>query len=330
MEQESQMSMKRTLDQFRNQKRMEQNRQRRGLMQRMGTGRAARFGKAGILATLLAAPPMGEGARQPGRDGQPQAANQTENYAPDPSQADEDESQFALPGEESLSPERQIEQGRKLYQKRQQARIAENTVPTQLATAPQASAAEAGASSESGAQQTVAEDVQSKEGMRSRLQKLRNEVRNNKQLAKTVSEEQNIAAIQQANVAIRNSMRAAWNSIHEGLEDAALSFVDLMIITGPIALGAFFLQLGAPLWGGSFTIRLRGVEVPLLPGFALPLLPVRGSKAIIILLCTAIVWGTVFLLFYLATHPTEALKLISALFLAQIMGIFGVVADVVK
>ncbi|MFC1687169.1 hypothetical protein ACFL0L_01145 [Patescibacteria group bacterium] len=342
----SEVSMERTLDQVRRQKRMENEKKSRGLLQRMGRGKAARYGKTAALAAMLSSQALGgAGAAMKEIDAGP--ADQQKTQQVDPSRAGNVSQQLAaLPEEEafkqfaasqaatnaasqeeenqSLSPDEQIDRGRKLYRQTQAARRASNQLPTKPPSASAgAKAAQAGgAAAKAGSTAAAARGAAAgPAGLAATvaLQKLRNEVRKNKALAKKASIKGTAEAQALANIAIKKSMRTAWTLVHETLENTALSFLDFMVISGPFTILVFILRLFAPLYNKLATFRFRGIEVPLIPSFTLQMLVPRAAKTLLVAMITFIVYSSVYLLFYFATHKVEALKFITQTFLDTIL-----------
>jgi len=324
----SEVSMGRTLKQLQREKRRTQDRGKRSALQRLRSGKPSRFGNAALAAMLGGQALSGTGAalREPGSV--PADQQELQQTAPRRASA-------GLPQFTALSPEDAAAQWgagtvnagsdpasmrRELNQRQQQARMQQNTLP---ATLPQMQGQKE--QQQKGAQESVDAETGEKPSFRSQLQELRNRVRQNKDLAKQAATTASVEERQQMNVTIRNSMRAGWTAVHETLEDLSLSFLDFMIISGPLTLFAFGLRLFSPLYGKLVTLRISGFEVPLIPSFTLPMLATRASKTLVIGLLTSLIWGTIFLLFYLATHPLEALKFMTEFQLAPIKLLFNII-----
>lgn len=340
-DEESEVNMERTLDQLRRQKRMEQEKRSRGLLQRMAMGRAAKRAKTTALAAMLSSQALGgPGAAMREPDLSPEDQQKIQQQVQSPVAAPP---QFTMPSPEeeeeqqqSSSPGEQIDRGRELYRQTQAARRASNQLPATLPSTSGGAAAAEGAGSAAAARGAtaaaaakgaaagpagMAAAVVAAEGekkIKSALQKFRNKVRNNKSIAKAAAETADSEVKALANKAILKSMRTGWTIIHETLEETALSFVDIMLISGPLTIGVFILRLCSPMYGRLATVRFKGVEVPLIPSFTLTMLIPRGSKTLLIAVISFCIWSAIIMLFYFATHPIEALKFITKAFLDQI------------
>ena len=207
---------------------------------------------------------------------------------------------------DEISPTDQIEKGRELYQQRQQDQIEQaRSQTTPIPAAPEAAPAQ-GRGEEREDQRSSAF---------SRLRQLAQQFRRERPAQASTGEAD--AATQAAAV---QGMRGLWTAIHETLEDTALSLVDFMIITGPLAIGAYFLRLGAYLYGRLFTIRFKGAEVPLIPTFATGEFLVRSSKILVVLAVTAVVWGAILIVVWIFSDPVEAAKVLTKVFVNSICG----------
>lgn len=107
-----------------------------------------------------------------------------------------------------------------------------------------------------------------------------------------------------AKEAAKKASQAIWMAVHEFLEDAALSFVDIMIITGPLCIFVFLIRILAMLTiGGMLTIKFKGFEVPLVPMFTAAEVVPRFSKMLLIFLVTGLVWFILILVIWAITDP---------------------------
>lgn len=200
-----------------------------------------------------------------------------------------------------VSPNEQIDKGREYYENQRLNQALPQTPP-------------AAAQPEVGESDEGEEQEGARSSAFSRLRRAAQQFRQQR------AEEVTGPADAASKVAALNAMRALWASVHETLEDAALTFVDLMIITGPLAIGAYLLRLGAYLYGGIFTIRFKGVEIPLIPTFATGEVMVRTSKILIIVAVTAIVWIAIIFLIWILTNPVEAAKILTKELVNSICG----------
>lgn len=112
------------------------------------------------------------------------------------------------------------------------------------------------------------------------------------------------AATEAANQAVRRG----WTAIHEFLEDTSLSFIDFMILSGPLTIivlvGRFF---GALIFSDVFTIKIKGIKVSMLPQLSAAEAALRVSKTFLIALIIGLEWLLIYGIIYLySTVPDWA------------------------
>lgn len=127
--------------------------------------------------------------------------------------------------------------------------------------------------------------------------------------------------VEAANEAIKKAFQTIWTVVHEFLEDAALSFIDIMIITGPLCLLFFFVRvIGMFSIGRLLTITFKGVQVPLVPMFSAPEILPRLGKTLFIAAITTIIWFIIILLIWIVGDPVGAAKEIGSAIVDAILG----------
>ncbi|MBI3572849.1 MAG: hypothetical protein HY092_01475 [Candidatus Kerfeldbacteria bacterium] len=96
----------------------------------------------------------------------------------------------------------------------------------------------------------------------------------------------------------------AWDKFQMGTETTAMSFVDLMLISGPAAILLFWFRLVfGNFLGGSGRRRVGTVTVDFIPGYSAASMVMHGGPIIWIHAVTAIVYSTIFLAAFIVTHP---------------------------
>jgi hypothetical protein len=185
-------------------------------------------------------------------------------------------------------------QARELY--RQKFENAQTLVSPVAIPSSAASSSEGGRDRETSSAASPAADEQSRfgmAGMRGALAKQRRQ----DQVAVEGANKSKLAlaggqiSTEAANEAIKKASQLIWTAVHEFLEDAALSFVDIMIITGPLCVAVFVLRIAAMCSLGSIlTLTFKGVQVPLVPLFSKGEILQRCFKTLLILVVSGIVW----------------------------------------
>lgn len=105
-----------------------------------------------------------------------------------------------------------------------------------------------------------------------------------------------------------------WDSIQESLEDTALSFADLMLLSGPASLGLYLLRL---LGGHVIRPKMKGVQI--IPPYSLPTFVYHSTKNILIALFVGFIYLVIIVLVYLINNKCKAAELISDELLAGIL-----------
>jgi hypothetical protein len=107
---------------------------------------------------------------------------------------------------------------------------------------------------------------------------------------------------------INKTYKSLWGYLHEFFEDLALSFVDIMLFTGPLCVAFFFFRiLGMLSIGRMFKINFKDVEVPLVPTFSMAEVPLRVGKTLLIATISGIIWGIIAFVVWVVTNKTEAI-----------------------
>lgn len=185
------------------------------------------------------------------------------------------------------SLEEKIEAGRELYKEKLAEQRAE---PGEAASAEE---------------EITAEGEEGERGVRGSWNRLKARLGNLKEEREGLFEQMRSGAMarQAAQQAVKQSILRAWQIVHEVVEDLAFSFVDLMILTGPLAFLVFLARLvGSTILRGFFTFNIRGVEVQVVPFFGQAELVPRVAKNLLILVIAGFIWFVIFLLVYAATH----------------------------
>lgn len=132
-------------------------------------------------------------------------------------------------------------------------------------------------------------------------------------------------AIDPAQMAAQQAYTKGWQYTQEVLEDAALSFADLMLFTGPAAVAMFVLRIGGTLNNGFGDYTFQGFTVKRVPGYGWVEGIYRSIKILAIGLFSGFIWSTLITVVYFITHPQELLRLGLASFssMADILSTFG-------
>jgi hypothetical protein len=107
---------------------------------------------------------------------------------------------------------------------------------------------------------------------------------------------------------INKSYKLLWSYLHEFFEDTALSFTDVMLVTGPLCVAFFFFRILAMLSiGWMFKINFKDVEVPLVPTFSMAEVPLRVGKTLLIAAISGAIWGIIVFVAWVYTNQAEAI-----------------------
>lgn len=137
-----------------------------------------------------------------------------------------------------------------------------------------------------------------------------------------------VSAIAAEAEADRRTYRRRWQYAQEGVENLAFSFVDLMIISGPVVLLFFFARfVVGNLYSGGPTVSFRSTKVPLVPGYTVVEGLYRTAKFLFIGLITGAVYSAIIMAGYVYTHPLETIKLAVLSAFCWLSSFFGVVAS---
>lgn len=113
-----------------------------------------------------------------------------------------------------------------------------------------------------------------------------------------------------AEVAANLSYRKLWQYGQEAVELAAISFVDFMIFTGPLAIMMYFTRLVVGNWfKGGGTIRYQNFSMQAVPEYSMVEGLYRTVKILWIILFTFFVWSAIIVSGYIFTHPGDTAKL---------------------
>ena len=111
-----------------------------------------------------------------------------------------------------------------------------------------------------------------------------------------------------AQKAADEAIRKVWFAIHEFCEDLALSFIDLMLFTGPLcAIVATIRFVGICAFKFIVTIKIKGVTVSLFPIPRLWEISVR-SKTFLVILLSSVLWLIIIALLVAATHTCDVVS----------------------
>lgn len=182
---------------------------------------------------------------------------------------------------DQFTPEQQMEAGGELYK--------------------QQVAAKKGKTGEEGpgAAEAEGEEKGSVKGLWNKLQKMKEEARKD-EMQKVTSQQ----AFQVLQKQAQDLVRQGWSAVHEAVEDLALSFIDLTILTGPLCGLVLFIRiLGFAIWP---PISVKGVEVSLFPWFSLPGDFAR-VKSLLALIISGIFWTIIICIIYAFNNPLSTL-----------------------
>lgn len=101
------------------------------------------------------------------------------------------------------------------------------------------------------------------------------------------------------------AVKKAWMVGHEIVEEALIANLYLLPIFGPIYI---LILIVRPLLAmlGLLVIKVKGVNVKLIPGYSLNEFFLRAKGAAIIVLITALEWAIILFALYVFTHPYSA------------------------
>lgn len=127
-----------------------------------------------------------------------------------------------------------------------------------------------------------------------------------------------------ASTAARQAYTRAWQLAEEGVQDFALTFMDLMLISGPAALAIFLTRLiGGNVLGGAGTISFREVTVPRVPGYSLAEGTYKFVKLAVIALVTGIIYLGIIFVVAMLTNPELLVQFGVCVLFGPILGFFG-------
>lgn len=123
----------------------------------------------------------------------------------------------------------------------------------------------------------------------------------------------------------RQAYTRVWQLTEEGVQDFALSFMDLMLFSGPAAVAMFVTRLiGGNLLGGSGTISFREVTVPRIPGYSSVLEGAyKGGKVLLIGLVTGLIYSIIILLVVMISNPGLIVKIGLCSIFGNLVSFFG-------
>lgn len=128
-----------------------------------------------------------------------------------------------------------------------------------------------------------------------------------------------------ASAVARQAYARVWQLAEEGVQDFALSFMDLMLISGPAAVAMFVTRLiGGNLFGGSGTISFREVTVPRIPGYSSALEGAyKGGKVLFIGLVTGLLYSIIILLVVMISNPGLLVQIGLCSIFGNLVSFFG-------
>lgn len=136
-------------------------------------------------------------------------------------------------------------------------------------------------------------------------------------MALRATKQRNLTAAQAARVEqqavsafAKQAYTRIWQMTEEGIEDFALSFMDLMIFSGPAVIMMFLVRLfGGNLFGGSGTVSFREITVPRIPGYGAAEGFYRVGKVLFIGLITGLIYTLFFFIVTFIAHPELIAKM---------------------
>lgn len=128
----------------------------------------------------------------------------------------------------------------------------------------------------------------------------------------------------QAQTAARSAYTRIWQLAEEGIQDFALSFADLMLISGPAAVTMFMVRfLGGNVFGGSGTATFRDISVPRIPGYSIPEGTYKAGKVFLIGLFSGVIYTVIFLVVVALANPDLIFQIGLCSAFGGLMSFFG-------
>ncbi|GEM_PF-2983157 len=113
----------------------------------------------------------------------------------------------------------------------------------------------------------------------------------------------------EAQTVARTAYTKVWQLAEEGIQDFALSFADLMLLSGPAAVTMFLIRLiGGNVFGGSGTVTYREMSIPRIPGYSVPEGTYRAGKVFLIGVVSGSIYLVIFFLAVAIANPGLILK----------------------
>lgn len=139
-----------------------------------------------------------------------------------------------------------------------------------------------------------------------------------------------IATEQSASSVARQAYTRVWQLAEEGVQDFALSFLDLMLISGPAAVVMFIVRfVGGNLMGGSGTIRFREVSVPRIPGYPDAMTGIYNfGKVALVGFLSLLIYGVLAIIIVFIAKPELILQMGFCSFFSGLTKILGVACPV--
>lgn len=282
-----------------------EDKSKKSFLQTLGSGKIGRAVRIGMTAGALSMPWLGKAASQKQTKDTSETAKKEQmvdlKQAPPPFAMPEsknlpvttaDYSNIGQPAAEQDQVRgvgEQIEAGKQLERQRQTEGAGKGAV-----TAAEEKKEEAGG-----------EEKGSVKGLWNKLQKMKEEERKD-EMQKVTSQQ----AFQVLQKQAQELVRQGWSAVHETVEDLALSFIDLTILTGPLCGLVLFIRiLGFAIWP---PISVKGVEVSLFPWFSLPGDFAR-VKSLLALIISFIFWTIIIAIIYAFNNPLSTLAKIIGL-----------------
>lgn len=112
------------------------------------------------------------------------------------------------------------------------------------------------------------------------------------------------SSVNAAQIAARQAYTKGWQYVEEAVEDFALTFADLMLLSGPLVVLIYLTRLlvGNINRGGG-TIGFRGFTVPRVPGYSMVEGIYRTAKVLLIGLISGAIYSAILLVGFVVTHP---------------------------
>lgn len=147
-------------------------------------------------------------------------------------------------------------------------------------------------------------DARSVSGSWQRIKALRQKTKDKKARLKAKAGSDNVSK-KQAEKMANQIVKKAWMVGHETVEELLIVNFYLLLIFGPIYL---LLLVVRPLLAmlGFLTIKVKGVNIKMIPGYSLNEFFLRAKGAMIIALITALEWILILAAIYVFTHPFSA------------------------